>query len=137
MVASSFNQPITDPLLDGALAELERRGVPEVIVVRVPGALELPVAARRLVDHGCEAVVAVGAIIEGDTDHYEIVARESARGLTDVALATGVPVANAVLAVRDYAHAVERSRPGPGNKGAEAAAAAVETSATLSAIGPE
>lgn len=134
VVAASFNEPITGPLLDGALAELERRGVPEVVVVRVPGALELGVAASRLVAEGCEAVVAVGAVIEGETDHYEIVSRESARALTEVSLSTGVPVTNAVLAVRRYSHAVDRSRPGPGNKGAEAAAAACETASMLRAI---
>jgi 6,7-dimethyl-8-ribityllumazine synthase len=134
VVAASFNEAITGPLLDGALAELERREVPEVVVVRVPGALELGVAASRLAVAGCDAVVAVGAVIEGETDHYEIVTRESARALTEVALSTGVPVANAVLAVREYSHAVARSRPGPGNKGAEAAAAACETVAMLRAI---
>ncbi len=137
VVAAAFNQPITDPLLEGAVAELERRGVDDIVVMRVPGALELGVAASRLIRAGCEAVVAIGAVIEGETDHYEIVTRESARALTEVALSTGVPVTNAVLAVRTYSHAVERSRPGPGNKGVEAAAAAFETAALLAAVDSE
>lgn len=135
VAVSTFNEPITGPLLEGAIAELERMGVEDVIVLRVPGALELPVAVARLAGTGCEAVVAVGAVIQGETDHYAIVSGESARGLVDVSVRTGVPVGNAVLTVRDYEHAVERSRPGPGNKGAEAARAAVETARLLAGLG--
>ncbi|MGH8874158.1 MAG: 6,7-dimethyl-8-ribityllumazine synthase [Acidimicrobiia bacterium] len=127
IAVSTFNGSITSALLDGALAELARCGAEDVTVIEVPGALELPVAAKALVAAGCEAVVAVGAVIEGETDHYRVVVRESAAGLTAVALQTGVPVGNAVLTVRELEQAVERSSPGPGNKGAEAARAALVT----------
>ncbi len=134
VAVATFNEAITGPLRDGALDALERLGVEEVVLVEVPGALELPVVAAALAAAGCEAVVAVGAVIEGETDHYRVVADQSARGLMDVSVATGIPVGNAVLTVREYAHAVERSRPGPGNKGAEAAEAAVHTARALAAI---
>ncbi len=134
VAVATFNQAITEPLRDGALETLERLGVDDVVVVEVPGALELPVVAAALADAGCDAVVAVGAVIEGETDHYRIVADQSARGLLDVSLRYGIPVGNAVLAVRAYDHAVERSRPGPGNKGAEAAEAAVRCARALAAI---
>jgi 6,7-dimethyl-8-ribityllumazine synthase len=75
--------------------------------------------------------VAVGAVIRGDTDHYRVIVRESAAGLARVALDAGVPVANAVLAVHDYQQALDRSEPGPGNKGAEGAQAAVGMASRL------
>ncbi len=134
VAVATFNQPITEPLAAGALGVLHDLGVAEILVVEVPGALELPVAAAALAEAGCEAVVAVGAVIEGETDHYRVVADQSARGLMDVAVRHRIPVGNAVLTVREYAHAVERSRPGPGNKGAEAAEAAVATARTLAGL---
>lgn len=134
VAVSTFNQAITRPLLDGVLEELQRLDVPEATVLEVEGALELPVAALALARSGCRAVVAVGAVIQGETDHYEIVSRESARGLARVSLMCGVPVGNAVLAVRKYEHAVERSRPGPGNKGREAARAAVLAARRLAGL---
>lgn len=129
-----FNQTITDRLLDGVLAALEAVGVPEVTLIRVPGALELAVAVADLFETGCEAVVAVGAVIKGETDHYEYVASEAVRGLGEVARRYRRPVGNAVLTVQDYQHAVDRSLPGPANKGAEAALAAVTTSRALTGL---
>jgi 6,7-dimethyl-8-ribityllumazine synthase len=79
--------------------------------------------------------VAVGAIIKGETDHYEVIVQQSAAGLRQVSLETGVPVANAVLTVHDLTQALDRSVPGPGNKGAEAARAAVEMARALSGLG--
>jgi 6,7-dimethyl-8-ribityllumazine synthase len=134
VVAAEFNQAITEPLLRGALEALEEAGVGELVVMRVPGALELPPAADALAADGCRLVVAVGAVIEGETDHYEVVARESARGLMDVAIRRGIPVGNAVLTVREYRHAVERAAPGPGNKGREAAEAAVRLARRLASL---
>ncbi len=131
IAVSSFNAPITEAMLDAALAEAERTGVDESIVLRVPGAMELPLAARVLAEQGCEAVVAIGAVIKGETDHYEYVAEHATRGITDASTRTGVPVGNALLTVREYEHAVERSLPGPGNKGAEAAEAAIELARRL------
>lgn len=134
IAVSGFNEPITEPMLEAALGAAERAGVSEVVVVRVPGAMELPLAAHSLATEGCEAVVAIGAVIEGETDHYRYVAEHATRGLVDVALATVTPVGNALLTVREYEHAVERSLPGPGNKGAEATEAAIELARRLTGL---
>jgi 6,7-dimethyl-8-ribityllumazine synthase len=132
---SEFNAPITRPMLEAALATVAEAGVEDVIVFKVPGALELPVAVLGLIERaGCEAVVAIGAVIKGETDHYEHVASEAVRGVADVALRTGVPVGNAILTVREYEHALERSRPGPGNKGGEAAEAVLAVSRRLQGL---
>jgi 6,7-dimethyl-8-ribityllumazine synthase len=131
VAAATFNSEITDGLLDGALSVLDDA---EVTVVRVPGSFELPLVARTLIESGCDAVVAIGAVVLGDTDHYEHIARETARGLQDVMLATGTPVAFGVLTVRDIEHARVRALPGPGNKGTEAAAAAVRTAQLLAQL---
>jgi 6,7-dimethyl-8-ribityllumazine synthase len=134
IAVSAFNEPITEPMLDAALAEAERAGVAEVVVLRVPGAMELPLAAQSLAEEGCEAIVAIGAVIKGETDHYEYVAEHATRGITDVSTRTGVPVGNALLTVREYEHAVERSLPGPGNKGAEATEAAITLARKLTSL---
>lgn len=130
VVVSQFNKPITQGLLDGALAALREAGVRSPTVVWVPGALELPLLARRLASNH-DAVIALGAVIEGETDHYEHVARETMRGLSEVSLSSGVPLGNGLLTVRQVEHARARSGPGEGNKGAEAAHAALATAQTL------
>ncbi len=137
VVVASWNRAITDRLLDGALDRLEKAGVDEVTVLRVPGALELPVGAMALADNGCDAIIAIGTVIRGDTDHYDIVVRESTSGISRVALDTGVPVANAILAVNDIELAVERAGEGPSNKGYEAAEAAVFTVTALRRLAGE
>jgi 6,7-dimethyl-8-ribityllumazine synthase len=124
---SSFNAAVTDGLFAGAMAALEESSVSDITVVRVPGSLELPAAAQKLVRAGMDTVIAIGAVIEGETDHYTHVAGQTMEGLQRVALDSGVPVANAVLTVREYAHARDRSLPGKANKGYEAAQAAVIT----------
>jgi 6,7-dimethyl-8-ribityllumazine synthase len=134
IAAARWNQTITDRLVDGAVNRLEKLGA-EVLVLRVPGALELPVASKKLAEAGYDAIVAIGTVIKGDTDHYDIVVRESARGLTRVSLDTGIPVANAILAVHDYEHAVERAGSGEANKGVEAAEAAVRMVTALRELG--
>ena len=131
IAAATWNQTITDKLLDGAISYLEEAGVGDATVLRVPGALELPIAAQALIGNGCDAVVAIGTIVKGDTDHYEIVVRESTAGITKVAIETGKPVTNAILAVHDIQDAVDRSGPGADNKGIEAAAAAVSAALAL------
>lgn len=133
VVVSSFNASITDGLLEGALAWLDQEGVGAVTVVRVDGALELPVVARALASHH-QAVVAIGAVIEGETDHYHHVATQASAGLMSVSTDLGVPVGNALLTVRDVNQARERSLPGAGNKGAEAAEAAVVAAQALAAL---
>jgi 6,7-dimethyl-8-ribityllumazine synthase len=135
VVVSNWNRSITDRLLDGALRRLEEMNAERVTVVRVPGALEIPVAARRLADSGCDAVVAIGTVIRGETDHYDIVVRESTAGVAQVALATGVPVTNAILAVGEYSQAMDRAMEGPSNKGYEAAEAAVTAAVALQRLG--
>lgn len=125
VVVAEFNASITSGLLDGALERLKELGVDRPTVVEVAGAFELPVVAQALIDAGHDCVVALGAVIEGETDHYEHVATQSIAGLMSVSVANGVPVALGVLTTRKASHAVERSRPGAGNKGAEAAEAAV------------
>lgn len=124
IAVATFNQAITDRLLDGAIKALEVSGVGRVLILRVAGAWELPVAAAHLARRA-DAVVAIGAVIKGETDHYEVIVNESASGLTRVALDAIKPVTNAVLAAHTLEQALDRSEPGPGNKGAEAAAAAV------------
>lgn len=127
VVVSEFNRVITDGLLSGVLEALDSVGADAVTIVRVPGALELPLTAQRLIDNGHEVIVAVGAVIRGETDHYEHVATQSIAGLAQVSLANGVPIGNAVLTVNEFEHASDRSQPGPGNKGFEAAIAALTT----------
>ena len=127
---SRYNDHITSGLRDGAVEFLRRSGA-EHIVVDTPGAFELPLVAKRLLEGGYDAVVALGAVIEGETDHYEHVAHRASEGLLRVMLDSGKPVAFGILTVREDAHALARSRPGVGNKGAEAAAAAVETALLL------
>lgn len=135
IAVARWNQTITDRLLDGALARLEANGVDQVTVVRVPGALELPLTCRELAVRGCDAVVAIGAVVKGDTDHYDIVVRESARGLTLASLETGIPIANAILAVHDYQHAVDRAGSGQDNKGVEGVDAAISMANALRELG--
>lgn len=137
VAVAEFNQAITDRLLTGCQRALQEAGVGSVKLLKVPGAWELPVAALTLARAGCQGVVAIGAIIKGETDHYEVIVRESAAGLTRVSLDTGVPVTNAVLTVYDYQQALDRSEPGAGNKGAEAARAALELALRLRALRSE
>ncbi|MBT8249304.1 MAG: 6,7-dimethyl-8-ribityllumazine synthase, partial [Acidimicrobiia bacterium] len=98
IAVAAFNEVITAGLLSAAEAALFDVG--EVTVVRVPGAWELPLAARALALDGVDGVVAIGAVIEGETDHYQFIAAEASRGLQHVMLETGVPVGNALLTVR-------------------------------------
>ena len=129
ILASRWNPRITDTLVDGARKAFLDNGVPaeNVDVVRVPGAWELPMAAAQATDRGgYVALVALGCVVRGDTRHFEQVADECARGLMRVALDSGVPVANGVLAVDSYADAEARAGGSHGNKGEEAALVAIE-----------
>lgn len=131
VVTAVFNESITSGLKAGALEFLEESGASDVIVVDVPGAFELPLLAQHLAMNGWDAVVCLGAVIEGDTDHYEHVAHRASEGLMRVQLDTGVPISFGILTTRESESAIERSRPGPHNKGREAAAAAVHAARTL------
>jgi 6,7-dimethyl-8-ribityllumazine synthase len=138
IVRSSFNVAIVDGLAGGALEALLVAGAVPVDVVDlvVPGALELPLAALAAARSGrFDAVVALGAVIKGETDHYEHVARAATDGLLRVSLDTGVPVGFGVLTVQDEAQALARSARGAGNKGAEAARAAVAMVHLLRSLG--
>jgi len=124
IVASRFNEELVEKLLAGARAELERLGVrkDDVSEASVAGALEIPLALQWMAQSGrVDALVAIGAVVRGETYHFEVVANESARGVMDVALEFGIPVANGILTVQDEAQALARI-----DKGAEAARVAVE-----------
>ena len=127
VVVASWNQTITDRLLEGALGKLDQLGAIDPVVLRVPGALEIPVGAKALIEHGCDAIIAIGTVIKGETDHYEIVVDHSNAGLSRLAVSSGVPIGNAILAVHDVEDAINRSGADNANKGAEAASAAVST----------
>jgi len=132
-----FNPKVTDGLLQGALQELAELGADlrRLHVFDVPGAFELPLAAQAAArSRRFDAIVALGAVIRGETDHYEHIAREAAAGLAAVARESGVPVGFGVLTVSDSAQALSRSGPSDDNKGKEAARAAVLTVHTLRAL---
>lgn len=129
ILASRWNARITDALVAGARRCLADNGVPDeaVDVIRLPGAWELPVAARRLaVAGGHRALIVLGCVVRGDTRHYEHVADQCAQGLMRVALDSGVPVLNGVLAVEKIEDALARADGSHGNKGEEVALAALE-----------
>jgi len=124
IVASRFNEEIVAKLLERADAELARLGVlsEDVTRVTVAGALEVPLALQWLAQSGrYDALVAIGAVIRGETYHFEVVSNESSRGVMDVALEFGVPVANGILTTQDEAQALARA-----DKGAEAVRVAIE-----------
>lgn len=129
IVASRWNPRVTEALLAGARKAFADHGVAEAAldVVRVPGAWELPQAAARLAAGGAHAaIVALGCVVRGDTRHYEHVADRCAEGLMQVALAHRIPVLNGVLAVERFEDAEARAGGSHGNKGEEAALAAIE-----------
>lgn len=134
IVASRWNPKITDVLVDGARKALVDNGVDagRVDVVRVPGAWEIPLAAAVIARAGgTVAVIALGCVVRGDTRHYEQVADGCSQALMRVQLDSGLPVANGVLAVEAYADAEARAGGSMGNKGEEAALAALEMSDLL------
>lgn len=135
IAVATWNQAITDRLLDGALARCDELDVSAITVVRVAGALELPVAALALARSGCHGVVAIGTVIRGDTDHYEIVVREASAGLMRASIDTGTPIGHAVLAVADASQAMDRAGPGADNKGREAVDAVVSAANSLAELG--
>ncbi len=134
---AEFNGGITNRLLTGALDALETAGgdLSGAVVTWVPGAFELPLVAQRLAaSEVIDAVVCLGAVIRGETGHYEFVAGECASGLQRVQLDTGKPVVFGVLTTESVEQALARSEPGETNKGGEAVHAALRTAAVLSAV---
>jgi 6,7-dimethyl-8-ribityllumazine synthase len=138
IVAARFNEAITERLVQGALAALAKHGVREedIEVAWVPGAFEIPLVAQRFAGAGTfDAVLCLGAVIRGDTAHFDLVANEAARGIARVALRTGVPVIFEVLATDTLAQAEARAGGTHGNKGWEAAEVALEMASLLAALG--
>jgi len=136
VACAKFNGGITERLLQGVLDALGKCDVDAkgVTVAWVPGAFELPLAAQRLVGAGAQAVIALGAVIRGDTPHFDYVAGQCAAGLQRVALDTGVPVVFGVLTTDTIAQALERCAPGETNKGYEAALTALEMADLLGSV---
>ena len=125
IAVSRFNEFITEQLLKGALATLAKHGCTSVQVAKVPGAFELAVVARQLVTT-CDAVVALGAVVRGDTPHFDYVCQGATDGLNRVSLDSGVPVAFGVLTTDTLQQAMDRAGGVSGNKGSDAAEAAIE-----------
>lgn len=129
IVTGRFNEFITDRLLAGCLEALERHGadLDQVTVAHVPGAFEIPLAAKAMAESGkYQAVICLGCVIRGATAHFDYVAGEAAKGIGQVAMATGVPVVFGVLTTDTLEQSIERAGSKGGNKGAEAAITAIE-----------
>lgn len=133
IVVSRFNSFITDRLVEGALDALRRHGVldKDISLVKVPGSFELPLAARRASAGKVDAVIALGALIRGGTPHFEYLSAEVTKGIAQVTLDTGVPVAFGVLTTDTIEQAIERAGSKAGNKGFEAALTAIEMAKVL------
>ena len=139
VVVSKYNDFVTDRLQAAALAALASAGVEagDITVLRVPGAFEIPSAARHAaLTGGYQAVVCLGCLIRGATPHFEYISSAVSHGLTDAAGATGVPMTFGVLTTNSVEEALERAGDGPSNKGWEAAMAAVEMATLLSRMTP-
>ena len=137
IVASRFNETISKRLVDGALDCLTRHGVSgdDVTLVWVPGAFEIPLAAQRLASSGeIDAVVCLGAVIRGETAHFDYVAGHASHGLGRVSLDTGIPVTNGVLTTETSEQAADRAGGKMGNKGFEAALAALEMASLMGSL---
>lgn len=134
IVASRFNEAVVERLIDGALELLRSHGADpaRLELVRVPGAYDLPLVARRIAESGrVDAIIALGAVIRGETAHFEYVASACAEGLARVAEETGVPVAFGVLTTETEAQAEARAGGSEGNRGADAAEAAIRLASLL------
>ena len=137
IVVARFNEPVTSNLLRGALEGLAAHGVndSDVTVVWVPGSFEIATVAKRLAEGGSvDAVVCLGAVIRHETDHYRYVAGEAARGIAEVGRETGIPTIFGVLTTDNEAQALERAGGTEGNKGYDAALAAIEMVSLLQQI---
>ena len=138
LVVARWNSFVVEHLLEGALNTLRRHGISDeqMHIVRVPGAFEIPIACQKLAQRDdCDAIIALGAVIRGGTPHFEYVAGECTKGLAQVQMETGKPIAFGVLTVDSIEQAVERSGTKAGNKGAEAAMSALEMVSLSIALG--
>ena len=138
-VAARFNDFVVEPLIRGALDALKRHGASEkqIEIVRVPGAFDIPIVARKLaLSRRYDALIALGAVVRGQTPHFDYVAGECASGLARIALETGIPIAFGVLTTDTMEQAVDRAGGKAGNKGADAALAAIEMANLLRRLEP-
>ncbi len=129
IVVARFNSFIVESLVDGAVDTLQRHDVADkdIEIVRVPGAFEIPVMTQAMANSSkFDSIIALGAVIRGSTPHFDIVADASAKGLSSVALDTGLPIINGILTTDTIEQAIERAGTKAGNKGAEAAVTAIE-----------
>lgn len=129
ITVSRFNSFICDRLVEGAVDALVRHGASseDIDILKVPGAFELPLATRKMVESGrYDAVVCLGAVIRGSTPHFEYVSSEVSKGIASVSIDSGIPVAFGVLTTDNIEQAIERAGTKSGNKGAEAAVTAIE-----------
>jgi len=138
IVVARFNELVVDSLLKGALDALKRHGVQDsnITIVKVPGAFELPLAAKKAAEQeGCDAVIVLGAVIRGGTPHFDYVAGQAASGIAQVGLDAKKPVIFGVLTTDSIEQAIERSGTKAGNKGADAAVTAIEMISLLRKMG--
>jgi 6,7-dimethyl-8-ribityllumazine synthase len=139
IVAARFNDFVVEPLVGGALDALKRHGVSaqQIEIVRVPGAFDIPIVARKLaLSRRYQALIALGAVIRGDTPHFDYVAGECAAGIARIALESGVPIAFGVLTTDTVEQAMDRAGGKVGNKGADAALVAIELANLLRRLDP-
>jgi 6,7-dimethyl-8-ribityllumazine synthase len=139
LVAARFNDFVVEPLIRGALDALKRHGASEkhIDIVRVPGAFDIPIVARKLaMSKRYDSLIALGAVVRGQTPHFDYVAGECASGIARIALESGVPIAFGVLTTDTVEQAVDRAGGKAGNKGADAAMAAIEMANLLRRLEP-
>ncbi len=136
VVTARFNSNVTELLEKGALDELRQLGVAQehIHVARVPGAFEVPLAAKALLEAGCDGVVAIAVVIRGETTHYDYVCAAVERGCSELQLQTGRPIGFGVLTTENLEQALDRAGGKHGNKGSEAAQVTVEMAALLQSI---
>jgi len=139
VVVSRFNSFVTLRLREGALAAIAQAGgaVADGDVIEIPGAWEFPVTVRALAGRGYDAIICLGAVIRGDTPHFDYVAGEAARGIADASAATGVPMAFGILTTNTVEQATDRAGGKHGNKGFDAAMTAIEMALLLRKIKPQ
>lgn len=137
IVAARFNQAVVDKLLEGALEGFRKHGVAEndILVARVPGSFEIPLVAQKLAKSGkFNAIITLGAVIKGETDHYDHVAGAATNGVLNVSLQSGVPVIFGILTCDTLEQAINRAGAKAGNKGFEAALTAIEMANLLTKL---
>ena len=137
IIVSRFNDLITNKLLDGAIDSLTRHGASEsdIEVARVPGSFEIPIVAQRMAKSGdYDAVLALGAVIRGETPHFEYVSNEATKGIAKATLDTDIPISFGVLTTDTTEQAIDRAGVKQGNKGSEAAESAIEMANLLESL---